>query len=211
MYFDKNEFEKAKEIFAKFPKTSENPEILNYQGLFALENLDFTQAVKCFSKASNIDKKNAKYFYNLGNAYFYNGWIKESAASYLQAIRLEPDNNVVRYSLAYLYFEQKQFDKAKNEIDYILKNDENYAPAHVLNALLKFEKKDYLNAKLELETNLKNGNDDNFTLMSLVKVYSELGMLDKAEEIIKKVMSTNPESINYKCSYAQILCFEKKI
>ena len=210
IYFDKSEFEKAKEIFAKFPKTSENPEVLNYQGLFALENLDFTQAVKCFSKASNIDKQNAKYFYNLANAYFYNGWIKEAHSSYLQAIRLEPENNGFRYSLAYLYFEQKQFDKAQSEIDYILKEDENYAPAHVLNALLKFENKDYLNAKIELETNLKNGYDDNFTLVSLVKVYSELGILDKAEEIIKKVMKKNPESLNYKCNYAQILCYKKK-
>ena len=210
IYFDKNEFEKAKEIFSKFPKTTDNPEILNYQGLFALESLDFTQAIKCFSKASNIDKQNSKYFYNLGNAYFYNGWIKEALTAYLQAIRLEPENNGFRYSIAYLYFEQKQFEKAQSEIDYILKEDANYAPAHVLNALLKFENKDYLNAKIELETNIKNGYNDNFTLVSLVKVYSELGILDKAEEIIQKVIERNPKSLNYKCNYAQILCRVKK-
>ncbi|MBO6087414.1 tetratricopeptide repeat protein [bacterium] len=210
IYFDGSEFDKAREIFQKFPKTTDNPEILNYIGLFALEDLNFTEAIKCFSKASNIDKLNSKYFYNLGNAYFYNGWLKEALTSYLQAIRLEPENNGFRYSLAYLYFENKQFGKAQSEVDYILHEDVNYAPAHVLNALLKLENKDYLNAKLELETNIKNGHDDNFTLVSLVKVYTELGVLDKAEEIIKKVMSNNPESLNYKCNYAQILCREKK-
>ena len=75
-----------------------------------------------------------------------------------------------RYSLAYLYYEQKNFEKAQKEIDYILERDAEYGLAHVLNALLKLERKDFLGAQQELETNLKNGNDDNFTLVSLANV-----------------------------------------
>ena len=51
IYFDKGEFEKSKEIFYKFPKTSENPEILNYLGLFATEDLNFIEAIKFFFKS----------------------------------------------------------------------------------------------------------------------------------------------------------------
>ena len=210
IYFDKGEFEKSRKIFEKFPKTSANPEILNYLGPFALENMNFLDAIKYFSKASNIDKNTAKYFYNLANAYFYNGWQKEAAANYLKAIQMEPENYGFRYSLAYLYFVNKYFEKAQNEINYILENDENYPPAHVLNALLKFENKDYLGAKNELETNLKSGNDDNFTLVSLAKVYAELSMFEKAEDAIKQAISKNPESLNYKCELAEILTAEKK-
>lgn len=208
MYFDENEFDKSKEIFNSISKTSENPEVLNYLGVFSLEELRFTDAIKFFSKASNIDKKNSKYLFNLGNAYFYNGWIKESVTSYMQAICLAPENLDYRYSLAYLYYDRKFYDKAQKEIDYILENNPDYALAHTINALLKYEKKDYLGAKAELETNIKNKNDDNFTLVSIAKVYSELSMFDKAENALKIVLTRNPDSLNYKCQMAEILISE---
>ena len=208
--FDKSEFEKSKEIFKSLSNNTENPEILNYLGLFALEEMKFTDAIKYFSKASNLNKKEGRYLYNLANAYFYNGWIKEAAAAYMQAILLEPENIGYRYSLAYMYFEQKAFDKAQKEVDYILGQNSDYASAHVLNALLKFENKDYLGAKTELETNIKNNNDDNFTLVSISKVYSELSMYDKAEQAIKKAISRTPNSLNYKCQLAEILTREDK-
>ena len=123
IYFDESDFEKSKQIFNSFSKTTENPEVLNYLGLFALEDLKFIDAIKYFSKASNLNKKNHRYLYNLGNAYFYNGWIKEAAQSYVQAICMSPDNLGYRYSLAYLYFEQKNYEKAQKEVDYILEHD----------------------------------------------------------------------------------------
>ena len=79
-------FEKSKNIFNTFSKTSENPEILNYLGLFALEDMKFIDAVKYFSKASAKNKNNPRYFYNLGNAYFFNGWFKEAVQAYLQKL-----------------------------------------------------------------------------------------------------------------------------
>lgn len=209
IYFDKSEFDKSKEIFKSFPNSTDNPEILNYLGLFALEDMQFIDAIKYFSKASNIDKKNSKYLYNLANAYFYNGWIKEATASFMQAIQIEPENLGYRYSLAYLYYEIKNYEKAKSEIDYILENNPDYKDAHVLNALLKYQSKDYLGAKLELETNIKNGADDNFTLISLAMVYSELQMFEKAESIMKRVVESST-SLNYKCVLAEIYISENK-
>ena len=208
IYFDKGEFEKSKEIFYKFPKTSENPEILNYLGLFATEDLNFIEAIKFFSKASNIDKKNHKYFYNLANAYFYNGWFDEACKAYLKAIQMAPDNNGYRYSLAYLYYQQKNYERCQSEIDYILENDNKYELAHTLNALLKLENKDFLGAQKELEENLNEKN--NFTLVSLAKVYSELMLYEKAEKIITKVLSNTPDSLNYQCQLAEIYIVQKK-
>ena len=172
--------------------------------------MHFIDAIKYFAKASNIDKENPKYFYNLGNAYFYNGWFKESAQAYLKAICMLPDEPGFRYSLAYLYYTQKNFDKAQREIDYILKENPKYSLAVVLDALLKLEKKDFLGAKNELEENLKGGNDDNFTLVSLAKVYKELNLFEKAESAITKVLDRTPESLNYRCLLAEIYISEKK-
>jgi len=208
IYFDKSEFEKSKKIFLNLQNKTNNPEILNYLGLFALEDTKILDSIKYFSKASSMDKKNAKYQYNLGNAYFYNGWIKEATSSYMQAILLEPENIGFRYSLAYLYYEIKDFNKSQKEIDYILENNPTYHNAHVLNALLKFEKKDFLGAKSELETD--SIVEDNFTLFALTKIYQELAMYDKAEISIKKAIKNTPESLNYKCMLAEILSYEKK-
>lgn len=210
IYFDESEFEKSKNIFNKFSKTSDNTEVLNYLGLFALEEMNFIDAIKYFSKASAKNKQNPRYFYNLGNAYFYNGWFKEAVQAYIQAICISPDVPGYRYSLAYLYFEQKNFDKAQKEVDYILEHNPDYNLAHVLNALLKFERKDFLGAQKELETNLKAGNEDNFTLTALSKVYRELALFEKAENTILKVIAQTPDSLNYKCQLAEIYIAEKK-
>ena len=72
---------------------------------------------------------------------------KEAIQAYLQAICMAPENSGYRYSLAYLYFEQKNFDKAQKEVDYILEHNPEYGLAHVLNALLKFEKNDLIFSK----------------------------------------------------------------
>ena len=165
--FDKNDFDKAKEIFLKFGKNTQNPEILNYQGLFAMDEMKFIDAIKDFSKASSIDKTNPVYLYNLANAYFLNGWYEEAVNAYKEAIQLAPDNLDYRYSLAYLYFKYKQDEKAKKEIDFILEQNGKYYPARVIRALLLFNGKNYLEAEKLLLSNIKENVSDDFTLTSL--------------------------------------------
>jgi len=208
--FDENDFEKSREIFNSFAKTSKDPDVLNYLGLFALEDMKFIDAIKYFSQASNINKNNPVYFYNLGNAYFFNGWREEAVNAYLKAICLVPDNLDYRYSLAYLYFEMKDYDKAQKEVEIILSNNEKYSQARVLQALLKLHDKDFLGAQIILEDNLKSGFDDDFTLISLGKVYNELDMFEKAEEAISKVIARNPENINYTSDLADVYIREKR-
>lgn len=210
IYFDENEFDKAGEIFEGFGKNSQNPDVLNYLGLFALEDNNLVEAVKFFSRASNLDKTNPLYSYNLGNAYFFNGWIEEAVNAYMKAICLKPENPDYRYSLAYLYFENKNFDKAKKEIDYVLETNPKHYPARVLSALLKFENKDFLGAQQILEENIKEGSNDDFTLISLGKVYSGLDNFEKAEKVTKQVIAGNPENLNYLSSLADIYIKEKK-
>ena len=195
--FDNNDFDSAKEIFNKIGKNSQNPEILNFLGLFDLENMNFIEAIKNFSKAANIDNSNAKYYYNLANAYFYNGWIEEAQKAYSKALYISPDNLDYRYSLAYLYYDKKDFTKAQKETDAILNINPNHAQARVLKALLLAQKKDFLGAENILEANIKKGFDDDFTKISLSKIYTELNIFNKAEKLINEVIEKNPENLNY--------------
>lgn len=207
--FDEKNLDEAKEIFSLIGRNSQNPEVLNFLGLFDLENMDFIEAIKNFSKATNLDKSNSKYFYNLANAYFYNGWIEEAQKAYAKALYLNPDNLDYRYSLAYLYFDKKDFPKAKKEIDAILDINSEYSQARVLRALLLAQNKDFLGAKKILEDNIKHGFDDDFTKMSLAKIYTELNIFDKAKDLMSDVISRNPENLSYLSDLADIYIKEK--
>lgn len=207
--FDENDFEAAQDIFNKIGKNSQNPEILNFLGLFDLENMNFIDAIKNFSKAANIDKSNDKYYYNLANAYFFNGWIEEAQKAYSKALYIAPDNIDYRYSLAYLYYDQKDFTKAKKEIDAILEINPKHSQARVIKALLLAQKKDFLGAKNILEENLQNGFDDNFTKISLSKIYAELNIFNKAEDLINEIIEQNPENLNYLSDLAEIYIKQK--
>ena len=203
--FDENNFEAAKEIFNTIGKNSQNPEVLNYLGLFELENMNFIEAIKNFSKASNIDKSNSIYYFNLGNAYFYNGWMEEAQKSYQKALYISPDNIDYRYALAYLYYDTKDFSKAKKETDAILEISSEYTQAQVLKALLLAQSK----AQKILENNIKNGKNDDFTKSALAKIYTELNIYNKAEELINEIIERNPENLNYISDLAEIHIKEK--
>lgn len=110
--------------------------------------------------------------------------MEEATQAYKNAIGLEPENLSYRYSLAYLYYRMKEFEKAKNEVSFILLQDENHISTRVLYALLKFENKDFLGAQAILEKNLETAPEDEFTLSALAKVYSELLIFNKAEKIL---------------------------
>ena len=207
--FDESDFNSAQEIFSKIGKNSQNPEILNYLGLFELENMNFIEAIKNFSKAANLDKSNAKYYYNLGNAYFYNGWTDEAQKAYSKALYISPDNLDYRYSLAYLYYDKKDYVKAKKEIDAILDIDAEHSQARVLRALLLADNKDFIGAQNILEENLKKGFADDFTKISLSKIYTALNMFSKAEELVNSVIENNPENLNYLSDLAEIHIKEK--
>ena len=207
--FDDNDFEGAKEIFTQIGKNSQNPEILNYLGLFELENMNFIQAIKDFSKAINLDKSNSKYYFNLGNAYFYNGWIDESQKAYQKALYINPENFDYRYALAYLYYDKKDYIKAKKEIDAILEINPQHSQARVLKALLLAEDKDLLGAKSILEENIQNGYDDDFTKSSLSKIYTKLNIFNRAEELVSEMIANNPENLNYLSDLAEIYISQK--
>lgn len=207
--FDENKLEESKEIFDKFGNHSNNPEVLNYQGLFAMEEMDFIDAIKDFSKAVNLNKSNPVYLFNLANAYFLNGWKEEAVQAYKKAICLAPENLDYRYSLAYLYYKYQEYEKAQKEIDFILENDGKYYSAQVIKALLLYQKKNYLEAEAILNQNIRAGIDDDFTLESLAKIELELGKFRNAKEHIQAVIIRAPYALEYQIELGNIYIKEK--
>lgn len=207
--FDEKDIEGAEKIFEKIGKNTQNPEILNYKGLFELEKTDFTDAIKDFSKAILLDKNNSKYYYNLGNAYFYNGWLEEAQKAYKKALYISPENIDYRYSLAYLYYEKKEYSKARKETEAILEVMPQHSPTRVLKALLLANKKDFIGAQEILEENLSNGYDDDFTKSTLSRIYAELGIFGKAEKLIGEILEKNPDNLTYLGNLAEVCTKER--
>lgn len=202
--FDENDLDGAMEIFEKTGKNTQNAEILNYKGLFELEKMNFVEAIKDFSKAIQIDKNNSKYCYNLGTAYFYNGWLEEAQKAYQKALYISPENIDYRYSLACLYYEKKEYPKAKKEAEAILEVMPGHSQTRVLKALLLANKKDLIGAQEILEENIKNGYDDDYTKSTLSKIYTELSNFTKAEKLTGEILEKNPENITYLGDLAEI-------
>lgn len=209
MKYDEGDYEASKEIFNRISVNTQNPEILNYLGLFELDNMNFIEAIKHFSQASNIDKNNSKYFYNLANAYFYNGWIKEAKQAYSKAIYLSVDNADYRYSLAYLYYDTGDYAKAKKEIDAVLDLNPEHYSGLVLKGLLYAKDKKYVEAVEVLDDCIAKNPDDDYAKKSLSLIYSQLGNYEKAKQLLESTEAYRQKSVDVLCDLAEIYILKK--
>ena len=187
--FNKNELDEAKKLV--MPVNIESVVAYNLKGLFFIEELNFVEAIKSFSKAILLDSTDAKLYFNLATAYFHNGWSDEAIDAYKKAIELDVTNVDYRFALASLYFEIKDYVKARHEVVNIRHIDMEHVDTNILVALLKHVDKDYLGAKGDLENILVFNPENNFVKASLAKVLIDLKIFDRAENMILDVLSTD--------------------
>ncbi len=208
IYFNKSDLTAARELV--MPLTLETVDILNLKGLFLIEDMKFVDAIKCFSKAVSMEPNNPKLYFNLANAYFYNGWMSEAIEAYKKAIGLDVTNVDYRFALANLYYETKDYEKTRFEVANIMHIDNEHLDTIVLNALLKYVDKDYLGAKADLEKVLEAAPDNAFVNTSLAKVLIDLKLYDKAEDLILKVIAKDAENPKPVCVLAYLFAQQKK-
>lgn len=201
--FNKNELETARGLVMGL--NLEDVEVLNLKGLFYTEDMKFIDAIKCFAKAAALEPSNPKYYFNLGNAYFYNGWLDEAAEAYRKAVSLDVSNVDYRFALANLYFEQKDFAKSRLEVANIRHIDEEHLDTQVLEALLKYQNKDFLGAKDGLEKVLKQAPDKKFVKTSLARVLVDLQLFERAEALVK-----DERDLESLCVLAYLFAEQKK-
>lgn len=204
IYYESKEFEKSQKIFTDLEKTSPTSEVYNYLGLFKLNENRYNQAIDYFSKAQESDSLNAEYAYNLGSAYFLNGWLDEALKCFNQAICLDENNINYHFSLAYLYYQKQMYDKAQTELKFIYKLEQHHELANVLRAMITAKNGDLLGAKAELEKIIRFNEADDFAYSALSKVYKELAQPDLAKHSIEKAIEINPNSLNYLSELAEL-------
>jgi len=204
IYYENEDLENSKKLFLELEKIDPTPEVMNYLGLFKLNEKNFSSAVTYFSKAHKLDEKNHEYIYNLASAYFLKGWLDEALKYFTQAICLAPDVINYHYSLAYLYYHKKAYNKAVMELDFIKSLDATHEQSNILTALIIAKKGDALTAKNQLEEIIKSNPTDDFAISALGKIYKELSQTDLAKQTIKKALKLNPDSLDYLSDLAEI-------
>lgn len=208
IYYLNNEFEKSKELFLKYKEETENAVIMNYLGLFKLDEGKIEDAISYLTRATKLEPQNSQYAYNLGNAYYLNGWIEESVKYMNIAICLAPENCEYRYTQAYSYYINTEYDKSLAEINNILKINQNFEQAIVLKALISSKKGDPVSAKVELDKIVKNNPQNIFAIRALSQVCVDLSQLEQACKLMEKVVKEEPTLVN-KTEYASLLIENK--
>lgn len=197
IHYQNGDLTSSKKLFLELEKTNPTAEVMNYLGLFKLNEKNFTSAVTYFSKAHKADEKNHEYIYNLASAYFLKGWADEAIKYFTKAICLAPDTINYHYSLAYLYYSKKLYNKASMELDLIKNLDKNHEQSNILAAMITAKKGDALTAKKDLEKIIKSNPADDFAISALSKIYMELSQSDLAKRTIEKALELNPGSLDY--------------
>lgn len=112
---------------------SNDSDMLNFAGLVKQQQGDYKKAISYFTSAINIDSKNDEYFYNCASTYFKMGDIILAKRFYNLAITMNPDNPSYHLALANLYYSEKQFRRALEELDY------DFYEANLLKSLILFD------------------------------------------------------------------------
>lgn len=204
IYFDQKNFAKSKEIFAGFKKISKKAKVLNYLGLFAMNENKYTEAVDYFSKAIKVYDKKPEFFFNLGSAHFLNGWLDEALKNFNQAVCLDSDNIEYHYSLAYLYYQKKIYAKALLELDFIFSISKEHGLANILKAMIIAKQGDLFTAKSKLEDSIKSNPGYDLAYSALSQIHKDLGQVEQAKKYLEKAIEIKPESLNYLSDFIEL-------
>ncbi|HCL56719.1 MAG TPA: hypothetical protein DHW82_06880 [Spirochaetia bacterium] len=121
-------------------------------------------------------------------------WVQE----FKEAFEYNQDNYSVNFYLGRFYFKKKQFDKAKNCFEHLIKN--KLADTNVLfyMARILMEEKKYLKSIGLFKEILKENENFKEALSNLGYCYYAIGKIDKAKECYQSLLRKYPKNSYYK-------------
>lgn len=210
VYYQKNQDYDAEKLFLSVLDEIQCDRTYNYLGMLKLDQHKIGDAINYFQFAIKIQSNNAFYQYNLGTAYSLNGWLVEAENSFRTAVSLEPQNTIYNYALAYLYNEKKDYKKALESIDQILRLDASYTDAIILKSLITAKNGNIINAKSELEKLNETEKQNDFLYYALAKIYKEFPLYKEAIEALQQALFIKPESLEYLSELADCYCEQEQ-
>ncbi len=149
-----NKKEECISLLPKFKLDETNPDLLNFMGEVEGFIENYKTAIEYFKLAIKADRTVDKSYYNLANIYFKQGDLQLAKKNYNLALSLNPDNKNYHFALANLYYSEKHYKKALEELK------GNFFEARLLKAVILYDTGYLALAKKEL-TKLESEQPDN--------------------------------------------------
>lgn len=159
--YKKNKINESKEIINNLQIDIKDSEALNFVGLVEQYNFNFEKALDYFKQAIKLNSKNDEYYYNCASTFFKMGDVQQAKKFYNLAISLAPENQNYHFALANLYYSEKNYKRAMEELNY------DFFEARLLKSIILYDSGYLVIAKREFEKLLKEQPEND-----LIKDYS---------------------------------------
>jgi arylsulfatase A-like enzyme/Tfp pilus assembly protein PilF len=128
----------------------------------------------------------------LGRACFLTGQDQQAVTALEVALRLNPRNFLARLALAKVYWSQNLPEKARPELEEVIKAHPDFAEAHANYGIILAKLRDYRQALGEIQQGIKLGYSDPIAYNYLGVSYAELGDAAEAVQAYQKAVELNP-------------------
>lgn len=165
-----NQAEYCAEILDNIEIDENDVDFLNFLGIVKQFEGKFKESINYFLKTVKLEPQNHQNYYNCASTYFKMGDIQKAKKFYNLAISLAPDNKHYHFALANLYYSEKHYKRAMEELDYdffeakLLKSIILYDSGYLALAKKEFDKLIVEQPENELIIDYKNRIDEELKL-----------------------------------------------
>ena len=143
--------------------------LLNFAGIVYQRNGLYKEALEAFSKALKCNEQNDSCYYNCASTYFKMGDIIQAKKYYNLAISKNPNNQSYHLALANLYYAEKNYKRALEEL-----KDFNFYEAKLLKSIILADAGYIAIAKKEFENLNQDFPEDIVVKEYIEKINSQL-------------------------------------
>ena len=171
IYYYENNMQECAKIVEKFDTNSNDADVLNFLGIYYSKIGNYKVAEEIFQKVIRTAPNNDEYYYNYAEHCIKFGNLETGKKYYNLAIILNPDSDIYHYSLAKLYYSQKHYKRALEELK------GNSFDTKLLKILILCDSGYLALAKKEAEELLKEFPENEVLISCKSKIDKELGLI----------------------------------
>ena len=164
-----NKKEECIEILNRMENFERTPELLNFIGLIEMYRENYQKSIKSFLDAIKMEQKGI-YYYNLANVYFKLGEGSYAKKYYNLAISIEPENKNFHFALANLYYREKHYKRALEELS------DDFFEARLLKSIILYDTGYLALARQELDLLSKEAPENEIIKDYQQRINLELGL-----------------------------------
>jgi tetratricopeptide (TPR) repeat protein len=164
--------------------------------LIANEELLPQDAINYLENALNIDPKNLKYIYTLGEVYYDNDYLNEGVVLFESLINANSEDHNAYYNLASFQQKQKKYTKSLENYNKVLEMDEDNVNAIYNIGNILIDIKDYFNAVEYFKKVIEFQPNSDDALNNVGFLQMELGNFEVAIKYLNKAISINSNNFS---------------